>query len=139
MATCKGCGAEIFWEKTRSGKMTPVNADGTTHWSTCPKAKDFKDGYGFTLKISLSLSDKDLKNHINLLDPVDFGNRMNELITECDSSKGLIMLLKEGIDKGIFTNEMALFFMLEGLMSCILDVGKSIGKHYPEVMKELGL
>lgn len=39
---CKGCGADITWVKTASGKMTPVDPDGTPHWSTCPKAKDFK-------------------------------------------------------------------------------------------------
>ena len=39
---CMGCGAEIRWEKTSANKWTPVNLDGTPHWGTCPKAKDFK-------------------------------------------------------------------------------------------------
>lgn len=39
---CKGCGAEIIWVKTQTGKLTPNNLDGTTHWATCPDAKKFK-------------------------------------------------------------------------------------------------
>lgn len=39
---CRGCGIEIRWEKTPANKWTPVNLDGTPHWGTCPKAKDFK-------------------------------------------------------------------------------------------------
>lgn len=39
---CKGCGAAIAWVKTPAGKSMPVDADGTPHWGTCPKAKDFK-------------------------------------------------------------------------------------------------
>ena len=66
MATCKGCGAEIIWRKMISGKVMPVDAEGVTvviehyddltenrwfttigyvpHWSTCPKADNFKKG-----------------------------------------------------------------------------------------------
>lgn len=39
---CKSCGAEINWVKTESGKFTPINLDGLTHWATCPDAKKFK-------------------------------------------------------------------------------------------------
>jgi hypothetical protein len=41
---CRGCGAEIYWVKTRQGKNTPANHDGTSHFSTCPKADDFRKG-----------------------------------------------------------------------------------------------
>ena len=40
--TCKGCGEYIKWIKTRNGKNMPVNADGTSHFATCPKASDFR-------------------------------------------------------------------------------------------------
>lgn len=43
-AKCKGCAATIYWVKTPAGKNMPVDADGTPHWSSCPKAKDFKRG-----------------------------------------------------------------------------------------------
>jgi hypothetical protein len=39
---CAKCGDRIFWRKTAKGKNTPVNLDGSTHWGTCPNAKDFK-------------------------------------------------------------------------------------------------
>lgn len=42
MAICKGCGALIQWIETLSGKMTPINSDGTSHWSTCPEFKQFQ-------------------------------------------------------------------------------------------------
>lgn len=55
MATCKGCGREITWEKTPSGKAHPFDAkptlvklaDGTvrtgfvSHFATCPQAEQF--------------------------------------------------------------------------------------------------
>lgn len=39
---CKGCGAGIFWQKTKNGKWMPLDPDGTPHWSTCPKAEEFR-------------------------------------------------------------------------------------------------
>ena len=71
MSKCKGCGAEIIWIKTITGKNMPVDAkpekrvlvykdlpEGTIsnfipdygtvvtvytpHWASCPKAQDFK-------------------------------------------------------------------------------------------------
>ncbi len=56
MAKCKGCGKEIVWITTISGKSMPCDAEKTTiitdegraftghihHWATCPKAQDFK-------------------------------------------------------------------------------------------------
>jgi len=56
MAECKGCGEEIEWIETKEGKKMPVNPgkvvvvtqDGRVvtgqvpHWSTCPRAADFR-------------------------------------------------------------------------------------------------
>jgi len=42
MSKCAGCGAVIEWEVTASGRSTPVNADGTPHWATCPFAERFR-------------------------------------------------------------------------------------------------
>ena len=43
-ATCRDCGGDIWWttsvnrcDPAKSGKKTPINADGTTHWGTCPR------------------------------------------------------------------------------------------------------
>jgi hypothetical protein len=40
---CRGCQADIEWWLTPRGKHMPLDP-GTLepHWSTCPKAKDFK-------------------------------------------------------------------------------------------------
>ena len=41
--TCKGCGAAIEWWITPRGKKMPTDyGTATPHWSTCPKAQDFK-------------------------------------------------------------------------------------------------
>ncbi len=56
MAFCKGCGAEIVWLKTKSGKNMPCNAEKTTiitesgevitgyvpHWGTCSQSHTFR-------------------------------------------------------------------------------------------------
>jgi hypothetical protein len=43
---CKGCRVAIEWWKTPNAKFMPFDVDGSgkveTHWSTCPKAKDFR-------------------------------------------------------------------------------------------------
>ena len=39
---CRGCGAAIVWVKTAKGKNMPVDADGQSHFATCPKAQDFR-------------------------------------------------------------------------------------------------
>jgi hypothetical protein len=39
---CRGCQATIYWVKTLNGKRMPVNADGTSHFSNCPKANEFR-------------------------------------------------------------------------------------------------
>jgi len=63
MAVCKGCGAEIKWIKTATGKNTPVDAVSEkrysffpftdewllldsyqSHWATCPNANQFRKG-----------------------------------------------------------------------------------------------
>lgn len=39
---CKACQAEITWIKTLRGNQTPINKNGTSHWATCPNAKQFR-------------------------------------------------------------------------------------------------
>ena len=39
---CKACLAKITWIKTLGGKQTPINENGTSHWATCPAAKQFR-------------------------------------------------------------------------------------------------
>lgn len=42
-STCRGCGMVIYWAKTESGLNMPVVM--LSHFTNCPKAKDFrKDG-----------------------------------------------------------------------------------------------
>jgi len=38
---CRGCGAAIIWGRTRKGRLCPYNPDGTSHFTTCPKAATF--------------------------------------------------------------------------------------------------
>lgn len=41
--TCRGCRAEIFWLKAfRTGKPAPYDANGVSHFATCPSAAQFK-------------------------------------------------------------------------------------------------
>jgi hypothetical protein len=59
MPVCKGCGANIVWIKTASGKSTPIDAKPErryisidynwvlmdthiSHFATCPKADSFR-------------------------------------------------------------------------------------------------
>jgi hypothetical protein len=43
--TCRGCPERVIWVfHIHTGKWTPYNQDGSPHWSTCPKAKEFKRG-----------------------------------------------------------------------------------------------
>lgn len=40
---CQGCGAEIEFWRTPKGKLIPLDSGLLTpHWSTCPKARDFR-------------------------------------------------------------------------------------------------
>lgn len=35
---CRSCQALVLWVQTRRGRMAPLNADGTSHFSNCPQA-----------------------------------------------------------------------------------------------------
>lgn len=37
-----GCGKVILWITTKFNKAMPLNLDGTPHWGSCPKAREFK-------------------------------------------------------------------------------------------------
>lgn len=37
-AKCRSCGAPIVWKQTPKGANCPYNADGTSHFTTCPNA-----------------------------------------------------------------------------------------------------
>jgi len=40
---CRGCQAEIWWAKhPKTGKPHPYNADGVSHFATCPNAGEFR-------------------------------------------------------------------------------------------------
>lgn len=47
-STCKGCGDEIEWWETPTGKRIPMNPMDTgsweakAHWSTCSEADSFR-------------------------------------------------------------------------------------------------
>lgn len=41
--TCRGCQAEIWWAKhPTTRKAHPYNADGISHFATCPHASEFR-------------------------------------------------------------------------------------------------
>jgi hypothetical protein len=42
MAACRACNAVIRFEQTARGKLMPVDADGTSHFATCPEAARFR-------------------------------------------------------------------------------------------------
>jgi hypothetical protein len=42
-ARCRSCEADVYWVKTKSGKNMPANADGTSHFSTCPSADQHRE------------------------------------------------------------------------------------------------
>jgi hypothetical protein len=40
---CRSCDAEIWWWKNpKTGSMSPVNADSTSHFANCPNARDWR-------------------------------------------------------------------------------------------------
>ena len=41
-AKCRGCGAQIWWVKTKNDKNVPCNEDGSSHFSSCPQADKFR-------------------------------------------------------------------------------------------------
>lgn len=42
LSHCRGCGGGIYWIRTSRGKNMPVNQDGTSHFTSCEKASDFR-------------------------------------------------------------------------------------------------
>jgi hypothetical protein len=38
----KGCGASFYWVNTKAGRAAPINPDGTPHFATCPKSRNFR-------------------------------------------------------------------------------------------------
>lgn len=42
IARCRSCAADILWTITRKGKRAPLNRDGTSHFSTCPAANQWR-------------------------------------------------------------------------------------------------
>lgn len=41
-AKCRGCAQTVFWVMTEAGKKMPVDADGQSHFATCPQAQKFR-------------------------------------------------------------------------------------------------
>lgn len=39
---CRSCRAEVMWVTTAAGKRMPIDRDGTSHFATCPDAKDWR-------------------------------------------------------------------------------------------------
>ena len=35
---CRSCREEVWWVWSKRGKRSPLNADGTSHFATCPDA-----------------------------------------------------------------------------------------------------
>lgn len=40
--TCKGCGAKIWWVKTKNDKPAPYTEAGINHFSDCPDKERFR-------------------------------------------------------------------------------------------------
>jgi len=39
---CKGCGATIWWVRTKNDKPAPYSEAGVNHFADCPKANEFR-------------------------------------------------------------------------------------------------
>lgn len=39
---CRGCGAPIWWIRTKTGRPAPWTADGLNHFADCPAASSFR-------------------------------------------------------------------------------------------------
>jgi hypothetical protein len=39
---CRSCGAPILWCVTLNDRNAPINADGTSHFATCPDADSWR-------------------------------------------------------------------------------------------------
>lgn len=42
LSKCAGCGADIYWFRSRFNKNWPVTKTGANHFTDCPKADLFK-------------------------------------------------------------------------------------------------
>lgn len=42
IARCRGCDQQVLWCLTPNKKRAPVNRDGTSHFSNCPAASQFR-------------------------------------------------------------------------------------------------
>lgn len=42
LANCRSCGTLILWVITAKGKRAPYNADGVSHFATCPSASKWR-------------------------------------------------------------------------------------------------
>jgi hypothetical protein len=42
VARCRGCDAFVMWVTTAAGKRMPLNVNGTSHFSDCPRAASFR-------------------------------------------------------------------------------------------------
>lgn len=42
LGACRGCGAPMAWWITLLGRRSPHDADGTSHFATCPVAGSFR-------------------------------------------------------------------------------------------------
>ena len=42
IARCRSCDAEILWALTPNHKKAPLNRDGTSHFSNCPAAEQWR-------------------------------------------------------------------------------------------------
>lgn len=39
---CRKCPAPVYWVTSKTGKPSPLNADGTSHFSNCPGARQVR-------------------------------------------------------------------------------------------------
>ena len=42
VGSCKACGQEMLWTKTKAGNRAPLNPDGSSHFSNCVYAQRFR-------------------------------------------------------------------------------------------------
>lgn len=40
--TCKGCGRQIWWVRSKAGKTMPITDEALNHFVDCPQAAQFK-------------------------------------------------------------------------------------------------
>jgi hypothetical protein len=44
-SVCRDCATEVFWVKTAKGRNVPLDADGTSHFATCPAKAQTAPGW----------------------------------------------------------------------------------------------